>query len=71
LSSLARSHNATIGQTLTQSCHCHFCRRRYEDIAFKVVDKQWEMGHRRGFRSQFSHNILQLWFHFRRERYRR
>eukprot|EP00038_Savillea_parva_P030538 m.78403 g.78403 ORF g.78403 m.78403 type:complete len:718 (-) comp9217_c0_seq3:91-2244(-) len=43
----------------------------YEDIAFKIVDKPWEMGHRRGFRSQFSHDILQLWFHFRRERYRR
>lgn len=43
----------------------------YEDIAFKVVDKPWEYAHRRGYRSQFSHNVLQLWFHFRRERYRR
>lgn len=43
----------------------------YEDIAFKVVDKPWEMGHKRGFRCHFSHNILQVWFHFRRERYRR
>eukprot|EP00041_Stephanoeca_diplocostata_P025740 m.681666 g.681666 ORF g.681666 m.681666 type:complete len:749 (-) comp22812_c0_seq8:255-2501(-) len=43
----------------------------YEDIAFKIVDKPWEMGHKRGFRCHFSHNILQVWFHFRRERYRR
>ena len=43
----------------------------YEDLAFKVVNKQWEMGRQRGFRSQFQHNVLQVWFHFRRERYRR
>lgn len=43
----------------------------YEDIAFKIVDRPWEMAHRRGFRCQFSHHVLQLWFHFVRERYRR
>ena len=43
----------------------------YEDIAFKVVDRKWEYGHRRGFRSEFRNNVLQLWFHFQRERYRR
>jgi len=43
----------------------------YDDLAFKVVDRPWEYAHRRGFRSQFQHKILQVWFHFRRERYRR
>eukprot|EP00039_Didymoeca_costata_P030511 m.29952 g.29952 ORF g.29952 m.29952 type:complete len:623 (+) comp8155_c0_seq1:61-1929(+) len=43
----------------------------YEDIAFKIVDQPWEYAYKKGFRSQYSHNILQLWFQFRRERYRR
>jgi len=43
----------------------------YEDIAFKIVDRKWEYGHRGGFRSEFRNNVLQVWFHFQRERYRR
>jgi hypothetical protein len=43
----------------------------YEDIAFKVVDRPWEYAHRHGFRAQYSNGIFQLWFHFKRERYRR
>ena len=43
----------------------------YEDIAFKVVDRPWEYAHRHGFRAQYSNGIFQLWFHFKRDRYRR
>ncbi|KAL4237947.1 hypothetical protein ACF0H5_002657 [Mactra antiquata] len=43
----------------------------YEDIAFKIVNKEWEHSYKRSFRCQFANNIMQLWFHFKRERYRR
>nr|XP_006826020.1 PREDICTED: cactin-like isoform X2 [Saccoglossus kowalevskii] len=43
----------------------------YEDIAFKIVNREWEYSHRHGFRCQYSNGIFQLWFHFKRYRYRR
>ncbi|KAG5286368.1 hypothetical protein AALO_G00014060 [Alosa alosa] len=43
----------------------------YEDIAFKIVNREWEYSHRHGFRCQFANGIFQLWFHFKRYRYRR
>lgn len=43
----------------------------YEDIAFKIVNREWEYSYKRGFRCQFYNNIFQLWFHFKRYRYRR
>ncbi|CAM9802749.1 unnamed protein product [Lampetra fluviatilis] len=43
----------------------------YEDIAFKIVSREWEYSHRHGFRCQFANSIFQLWFHFKRYRYRR
>eukprot|EP00771_Trimastix_marina_P004193 gnl/Trimastix_PCT/940.p1 GENE.gnl/Trimastix_PCT/940~~gnl/Trimastix_PCT/940.p1 ORF type:complete len:584 (+),score=129.67 gnl/Trimastix_PCT/940:34-1785(+) len=43
----------------------------YEDIAFKIVHKEWEFAPRRGFRCSFEHGVLHLFFNFRRYRYRR
>lgn len=43
----------------------------YEDIAFKIVNKEWEKSHRKGFKSTFMNGILQLWFSFKRYKYRR
>lgn len=43
----------------------------YEDIAFKIVHREWEYSYKHGFRCQFQNNIFQLWFHFKRYRYRR
>ncbi|KAI6651971.1 cactin [Oopsacas minuta] len=43
----------------------------YEDIAFKVVNREWEYSYKHGFRSQFNCNIFQLWFHYKRNRYRK
>ncbi|KAF6041340.1 CACTIN [Bugula neritina] len=43
----------------------------YEDIAFKIVNREWEYSYKHGFKCQFQNDIFQLWFHFRRYRYRR
>lgn len=43
----------------------------YEDIAFKIVNRQWEQSHRKGYRCSFDRGILHLWFNFQRYRYRR
>ena len=43
----------------------------YEDIAFKIVNREWNNSYKSGFRNQFHNNILQLWFHFKRMKYRR
>ncbi|CAE6527074.1 unnamed protein product [Rhizoctonia solani] len=43
----------------------------YEDIAFRVVNREWEYSHKRGFRSSFDRGCLSLWFNFRRNYYRK
>lgn len=43
----------------------------YEDVAFKIVSREWDISHRHGFRNQFQNGIYQLWFHFRKWKYRR
>ena len=43
----------------------------YEDIAFKIVNKEFEHSHKRGFKCTFDRGILHLYFNFVRPRYRR
>ncbi|RKO94757.1 mid region of cactin-domain-containing protein [Blyttiomyces helicus] len=43
----------------------------YEDIAFRIVSREWEYSHKKGFRSSYDRGVLQLWFHFKRHYYRR
>lgn len=43
----------------------------YEDIAFKVANREWDVDHIHGFRCQYLNGIFQLWFRFRRYRYRK
>ncbi|KAI3379661.1 hypothetical protein SNEBB_005525 [Seison nebaliae] len=43
----------------------------YEDIAFKIVNREWDRSQKHGFRCQYQNGIFQLWFHFRRWKYRR
>lgn len=43
----------------------------YEDIAFKIVRKEWDYNRRRGFRCVFDRGVLQLYFNFKRYFYRR
>lgn len=43
----------------------------YEDIAFTIVNREWEYSQKKGFKCNFEKGILHLWFNFRRYRYRR
>ncbi|RUP50152.1 mid region of cactin-domain-containing protein [Jimgerdemannia flammicorona] len=43
----------------------------YEDIAFRIVNREWEYSHKKGFRSSFDRGVLQLYFHFKRHYYRK
>lgn len=38
----------------------------YEDVAFKIVNKEWEYGKRRGFRIIFDRGVMMVWFNFKR-----
>lgn len=43
----------------------------YDDIAFKIVNQEWDVDRRAGFRCVFERGVLQLHFNFKRHRYRR
>ncbi|KAL1190733.1 Splicing factor Cactin [Cardamine amara subsp. amara] len=43
----------------------------YEDIVFRIVDKEWEFSHKKGFKNTFDGGVLRLYFNFKRLRYRR
>jgi hypothetical protein len=43
----------------------------YEDIAFKILNKQWETLTKKGYRCVYERGILHLYFNFTRLRYRR
>lgn len=43
----------------------------YEDIAFRIVNKDWATDPKRGFKCVFDRGILQLYFNFRKVFYRR
>ena len=43
----------------------------YEDIAFKIINREWEMSERHGFRCVFDRGVLYLHFSFKKHRYRR
>jgi len=42
----------------------------YEDIGFRIVNKEWEYSHKKGFRCTFERGILHLHFQFKKYRYR-
>jgi hypothetical protein len=43
----------------------------YEDTAFRIINKEWEYSHKKGFKCTFERGILHLYFNFKRQRYRR
>jgi len=43
----------------------------YRSIAFKIRAGDWEKLPRSGYKSLFSQGVMQLWFNFKRYRYRR
>ncbi|XP_062212706.1 splicing factor Cactin-like [Phragmites australis] len=55
-----------------ETCHIRFhAGPPYEDIAFRIVNKEWEYSHKKGFKCTFERGILHLYFNFKRHRYRR
>ena len=43
----------------------------YEDVAFKIINKEWDIHRKSGFLSMFDRGVLQLNFNFKRTFYRR
>uniref|UniRef100_A0A7N2MNP3 Splicing factor Cactin C-terminal domain-containing protein n=1 Tax=Quercus lobata TaxID=97700 RepID=A0A7N2MNP3_QUELO len=43
----------------------------YQDIAFQIVNKDWEYSHKNGFKCTFDGGILRLYFNFKCCPYRR
>jgi hypothetical protein len=43
----------------------------YEDIAFKIVNQEWDIGKRSGYKCVFERGVLYLYFNFKRHFYRR
>lgn len=43
----------------------------YDDIAFKIVNNEWNKDPRSGFKSTFEKGVLQLNFNFKRHIYKR
>ena len=43
----------------------------YQDIAFKIVNREWEYSHKRGYKCLFDRGVFHLFFNFRKYRYRR
>ncbi|KAJ4836326.1 hypothetical protein Tsubulata_019682 [Turnera subulata] len=42
-----------------------------EGLAFRIVNKEWEYSHKKGFKCTFERGILHVYFNFKRYRYRR
>lgn len=43
----------------------------YQDVAFKIVNKEWEHSDRFGFRCSFDRGVFRLHFQFKKYKYRR
>lgn len=43
----------------------------YEDVAFKIINSEWDMNKRSGFKCIFERGVLQVHFNFKRHWYRR
>jgi len=43
----------------------------YDELAFKIPNREWEMSERNGFRSIFERGVLTLTFNFKKYKYRR
>lgn len=74
----SRLDGLTCSTCTTHTCSlatCHVCALQagppYEDIAFRVVNKEWNYARKHGFRCSFERGILHLFFNFKRTRYRR
>ncbi|SMR43628.1 unnamed protein product [Zymoseptoria tritici ST99CH_3D1] len=76
---IERENGRKRGQTLAPAGEDDTCLIRfvagppYEDIAFRIVDKEWDYSAKRerGFKSSFDKGILQLHFQFKKIYYRK
>ncbi|RCI12977.1 hypothetical protein L249_0484 [Ophiocordyceps polyrhachis-furcata BCC 54312] len=76
---IIREHGRRRGQSHAaageaDTCLIHFIAGPpYEDIAFRIVDREWDFSAKRerGFRSTFDRGILQLHFQFKKIFYRK
>ncbi|KAL2833202.1 mid region of cactin-domain-containing protein [Aspergillus pseudoustus] len=76
---IEREHGRKRGQSFAAAGEEDTCLIRfmagppYEDIAFRIVDKEWDYSAKRerGFKSTFEKGILQLHFQFKRIYYRK
>ncbi|KAK2814384.1 hypothetical protein FQN49_008204 [Arthroderma sp. PD_2] len=76
---IEREHGRKRGQSFAPAGEEDTCLLRfiagppYEDLAFRIVDKEWDYSAKRerGFRSTFDKGILQLHFQFKKIYYRK
>ncbi|KAF2875969.1 mid region of cactin-domain-containing protein [Massariosphaeria phaeospora] len=76
---IEREHGRKRGQSFAPAGEDDTCLIRfiagppYEDIAFRIVDKEWDYSAKRerGFKSSFDKGILQLHFQFKKIYYRK
>ena len=43
----------------------------YEDIAFKIVNREWDLSEKSGYKNVFEKGVLKLYFRFKRYKYKR
>merc|ERR1711862_214393 len=43
----------------------------YDDVAFKIINREWNKSRKRGFRCTFERSILSLYFNFMNYHYRK
>ncbi len=42
-----------------------------QDLTFRILNREWEYSHKKGFKCVFDRDTLYLYFNFKRQRYRR
>jgi hypothetical protein len=43
----------------------------YEDIAFRILNREWEKSQKQGYKSSFERGVLHLWFNLKKYKYKR
>ena len=42
-----------------------------QDLTFRILNREWEYSHKKGYKCVFDRDTLYLYFNFKRQRYRR
>ncbi|MCL7023939.1 hypothetical protein MKW94_027476 [Papaver nudicaule] len=64
--------NQKVEGSIGETCLIRFhAGPPYEDIGFKIVNKEWEYSHKKGFKCTFERGILHVYFNFSRYWYRK